>query len=63
MKIVIDRFEGDFAVIELEDGSFVNAPRKLFCDGREGETYCIIKDKEETKKRKKRIEDLRKRLF
>ena len=29
MRVIIDRFEGDYAVVELEDGSMVNMPKSL----------------------------------
>ena len=44
MKIIIDRFEGDFAVCELEDKSFVNVPRVLFGNAKEGDIFNIQKD-------------------
>jgi hypothetical protein len=29
MKVVIDRFEGEIAVIELENGDMVDIPKKI----------------------------------
>ena len=26
MKVIIDRFEGDYAVVEIDKGNFVNLP-------------------------------------
>ncbi len=40
MKIVIDRFEGDFAVAELPDGRFCNIPRCIIPEG--ASEGCII---------------------
>ena len=37
MRVIIDRFEGDIAVVEL-DGETLNVPRALFPDAREGDT-------------------------
>lgn len=48
MKITIDRFEGDFAVAELSDGSFANLPRVFVPDAREGDIINIEKDIEAT---------------
>ncbi len=31
MYIVIDRFEGEYAVLELEDGTFVTVPGAFSC--------------------------------
>ena len=37
MQIIIDRFEGDYAVVELENKNFINLPRALVpIDAREG---------------------------
>jgi len=40
MRIVIDRFEGDIAVVELGDKT-INAPRELFPKAKEGDTVEI----------------------
>lgn len=37
MKVIIDRFEEDLAVVEL-DGEMLNAPRALFAGANEGDT-------------------------
>lgn len=63
MKVVIDRFEGDFAVVELPDLTFVNVPRLLFPDAKENDVIDISVDKQETENRKKRIHDLMNTLF
>lgn len=50
MKIIIDRFEGDFAVVELDDKTFVNMPIDLVPeDADEGDILHIYVDHEETK--------------
>ena len=60
MKVIIDRFEGKFAVIELEDGSFANMPKVLVpIAAKEGSVLLIEIDQEETQKRKAIIEILR----
>lgn len=41
MKIIIDRFEEDTAVVEL-DGELYRAPRALFGDAEEGDAVQII---------------------
>ena len=63
MKVVIDRFEGDFAVVELPDKTFINVPSKLFDSAKEGDVFQIIIDEEETVLNKKSIEDLVNKLF
>lgn len=69
-KLIIDRFEGNYAVCEREDKTTVNIPKyKLPLDCCEGE--CLIldgdgmyqKDTEATKNRDKRIKDKMNRLF
>ena len=52
LKIVIDRIEGEFAVCELENGEFINAPLKLFPDIRDGDVIDISVDRAETDRRK-----------
>lgn len=63
MRVIIDRFEGDFAVVELQEGEFVNLPKVLVSDAQEGDVIDISINKEETKKRKRDIEDLMSDLF
>lgn len=43
MKVIIDRFEGDIAVLEC-NGEMLNAPAKLFENAKEGDhiEICII---------------------
>jgi Protein of unknown function (DUF3006). len=56
MKYTIDRFEGDFAVVELENQKFVNIPRSAIpSEAKEGDIIVVEVDKEETEKRKTRI--------
>ena len=62
MRVIIDRFETDYAVVELEDGSFLQLPSKLFPGAVEGDVVVIKVDKQETEKRKKLIWDLRRRM-
>ncbi len=69
-KLIIDRFEGSYAVCEQEDKSIVKIPKyKLPFDCKEGE--CLIldgdgmyqKDTDTTKNSEKRIRDKMNRLF
>ena len=41
MKIIIDRFEGDFAVAELPDKRMLNVPKALFEGAKEGDAAEI----------------------
>lgn len=63
MYITIDRFEGDFAVIELPDMTFLNIPKSLFPDACEGDIYLIEKSQEEQTRRKAKIKKLSDELF
>lgn len=59
MKVIIDRFEGDFAVVELPDKTMVNMLKILLpSEAKEGDVISITVDKEETKNRKAHIEKL-----
>lgn len=63
LKVIIDRFEGDFAVVELDDLSMVNVPRILFKGANEGDVVDIIINNEETSKRKNNINKIMDDLF
>lgn len=63
MKVTIDRFEDDFAVVELPDKTFVNAPKQLFFGAKEGDIFDISIDQSTTEKRKRSIKGLMDELF
>lgn len=63
MEVIIDRFEGNYAVVEIEKGKLVNMPRILVPDAKEGDVIKIIVDKEATKKRQEHVKDLVNDLF
>ena len=63
MKVIIDRFEGDYAVVEIDKGNFVNLPKELVPDAKEGDIVIIRVDHEETNKRKEHVKDLMNQLF
>jgi hypothetical protein len=59
MKVIIDRFEGNFAVVELEDKSFCNMPNLLLPNNaKEGDVISISIDADDTSKRKKEASEL-----
>jgi len=61
--LIIDRFEGEFAVVETNDG-VVNIPRiDLPADTREGDVLVMGVDKTGTEARKKSIERRMNKLF
>ena len=63
MEVIIDRFEGEYAVVEITKGKMVNMPKVLVPDDKEGDTIKIIVDKEATKKRQEHVKDLVNDLF
>jgi hypothetical protein len=64
MKVIIDRFEGDFAVVELENRSTINMPKQLIPEGaKEGDVLNIEIDTEETNKRKEKVKKLMDNLW
>ncbi|MDF2676263.1 MAG: hypothetical protein K0Q97_556 [Bacillota bacterium] len=59
MKIIIDRFEGDFAVVELQNKQMVNIPKAIIPpEAVEGDVISIEINKEETAERKNKIKNL-----
>lgn len=59
MKVIIDRFEGEFAVVELPDRKMVNMPKVLLPkQAREGDVIDIKINIEETKKQNDSIRKL-----
>lgn len=69
MKFIIDRFEGNFAVCEDEEGNMHNIDRTLISGNpkegdvieKQGDLYRI--NIEETEKRKKEVEELMKDMW
>lgn len=64
MKVIIDRFEGDYAVVELPNRCMIDLPIVLVPQGaREGDTLDISVDQDDTEQRRKRIEKLTEDLW
>lgn len=64
MKVIIDRIEGDFAIVELKDKDFANLPVKLLPDGaKEGSVIEISLCESETAQRQEKISGLMDKLF
>lgn len=62
-RIIVDKFEGAFAVVELPGGIFVNIQRVLLpVETKEGDVIDITVNKEATKKRRERIRLLQEEL-
>ena len=61
--IIIDRFEGDKAVLEVDTGH-VNIPITNLPKGaKEGDVLRFVIDADETKNRKQRIDGMMNRVF
>ena len=63
MQAIIDRFEGEYAVLEIEAGKFVDLPRVLVPDAAEGDVINITVDRAATEQRRARIGELIDQLF
>lgn len=64
MKFVIDRFEGDFAIVELKDGSVAQIPRIVIPpNAKEGDIILLIVEVDETANKKAFIEREMESLF
>ena len=50
MRVIIDRFEGDFAVVEISEGRFTQIPKLLVENANEGDVVDILVNKDETLK-------------
>ena len=41
MKVIIDRFEGDYAIVEINKNKFVNIPKILVPNAKENDIISI----------------------
>ena len=61
--LIIDRFEGEYAVVETSAG-FINIPRDdIPLKACEGDVLVFCVDSNDTESRKKRIESMMEKLF
>ena len=64
MKFVIDRFEGQTAVIETDNEKIVRIEKSLLAPNcKEGDIYEIIYLQNETEQRRNEIQKMKDRLF
>lgn len=69
MKVIVDRFEGDYAVCEREDQVMINIEKTKLPEGvKEGdilflEDKRVIVDGKETMSRRKRIDEMMRNLW
>lgn len=59
MEFIIDSFKGEYVVIEIENGTTIDIPKKLLPEGAlEGDVLEVVINRDKTKARKERIEKL-----
>lgn len=64
MKFTIDRFEGELALVELEDKEIIAIPKKVLPkEVEEGDIIVMEIDEKETEKKRARIEEKFRRLL
>ena len=63
MDVIVDRIEGDYAVVEIEKGKMCNLPLVFVPNVKEGDVVTITINKDKTEKRKKTIEELMNSVF
>ena len=63
MRVIIDRFEGSIAIVEISEGEYAKIPRSLLPDAHEGDVIDISIDRKETKARLERISEMQENLF
>lgn len=64
MKLIIDRFEGDFAVVELPNRQMIDCPKALFPDNvKEGSILKISVDETATNEKLQKVTERMNKLF
>lgn len=64
MKFTIDRFEGEFAIVELDSLETIEIPRIILpYEAKEGDIISIEIDEDETEARRKKIQEKFNSLF
>ena len=63
MEVIVDRIEGDYAVVEVDKGKLCNLRIELVPNVKEGDVVTITINKDKTKEKKKTIEELMNSVF
>ncbi len=64
MRLIVDRFEGAIAVVELEDGSVSEIPEVcLPSDAKEGSIIEIVVKEDDTEKKREEMKNKMNSLF
>ena len=62
-KMIVDRIEEDFIVLEIAEGEFINIPKKLIPEAKEGDFVEIKVNNEESQIQEEKINYLMNDLF
>ena len=64
MRIIVDRFEGNIAVVELEDGNIIDCPKALLPpNAKEGSIINITVDENATEEKLQKLTNRMNKLF
>lgn len=63
MEVIVNRIEGNYLILELENGNVIDVPKELIPEAKEGDIVNITIDKEKTKRKKEEIENLINSVF
>ena len=64
MRIIVDRFEGNVAVVELEDGNFIDCQKVLLPpNAKEGSIINITVDEKATEEKLQKLKSRMNGLF
>ena len=64
MKLIIDRFEGNFAIIELPNGQMIDCPKTMLPDNaKEGSILNITVDEKATNEKLQKVTKRMNKLF
>lgn len=63
MEVIIDRFEDEYAIVEIDIENFAKISKKLVSDAKEGDVINITIDKMATESRQEHISSLVNDLF
>jgi len=64
MRIIVDRFEGNIAVVELENGQMIDCPKALLpANAKEGSIINITVDENATNAKLEEVTERMNKLF
>lgn len=64
MRVIVDRFEGNIAAVELEDGSVIDCPKAILPpNAKEGSIINITVDENVTNAKLKEVTERMNKLF